>query len=110
MKEEEILKEAANYIAKNNEVLQMKVNEKKAVDDKIDLLKEQLLKQVKFAVGKEQERLEKEIAELTELKNQMEPYFTNVRKLMNIRKEISSVDAVNAELKKIYLKILIKSF
>ncbi len=100
MKEEEILKEAANYIAKNNEVLQMKVNEKKAVDDKIDLLKEQLLKQVKFAVGKEQERLEKEIAELTELKNQMEPYFTNVRKLMNIRKEISSVDAVNAELVK----------
>ena len=30
-KKEEILKEAANYVAKNNEVLQMKVNEKKVI-------------------------------------------------------------------------------
>lgn len=104
MEENAILKEAADYIAKNNGILQLKVNAKKVVDDEIDSLKEQLMKKVKSVVEKEKERLEKEIVELTKLKEQMEPYCARVKKLMTNRKEISSVDMLNVELVKDLLK------
>lgn len=96
MEEALILKEADEYITQNGEAVNVKVAEKNSLQSEIDVLYQKIITRTKTAVEKEKETVEKEISDLKSLKDGIQPYFEEVKKLQNYRQAIN-VEELTAE-------------
>lgn len=96
MEEDLILKEADEYIRQNGETVKVKEVEKTLLQTEIEKLYQKLINHTKTVVEKETENVENKISDLKTLKNEIQPYFEEVKKLQKIQKEIN-VEELNAE-------------
>lgn len=96
MEENLILKEADEYIKQNGEVVKVKEVDKATLQAEIDTLYQKVINRAKIVVEKEKETLESEISDLKVLKDEIQPYFDELKKLQKIRKAIN-VEELTAE-------------
>ncbi len=89
MEENLILKEADEYIRQNGETVKAKEAEKTLLQTEIEKLYQKLINHTKTVVEKETENLENKISDLKTLKDEIQPYFEEVKKLQKIHKEIN---------------------
>ena len=96
MEEDLILKEADEYIRQNGEAVRIKEEEKTLLETEIEKLYQKVIDRTKAAVEKEMETLENKISDLKTLKDEIQPYFDEVKKLQKIQKAIN-VEELTAE-------------
>lgn len=96
MEEKLILKEADDYIRQNGETVSVKEVEKTSLQAEIDALYQKIINRAKTVVDKEKETLATEIGDLKVLKDEIQPYFDEVKKLQKTRKEIN-VEELSSE-------------
>lgn len=96
MQEDLILKEADEYIRQNGEVVKAKEEDKTLLQTEIEKLYQKLINRTKTVVEKETENLENKISDLKMLKDEIQPYFDEVKKLQKIRKAID-IEKLTAE-------------
>ncbi|MCX4306112.1 MAG: AAA family ATPase [Acetatifactor sp.] len=96
MKEDLILKEADEYIRQNGEAVKVKEVNKTLLQTEIEKLYQKLIIRAKAVVDKETENLENKISDLKTLKDEIQPYFDEVKKLQKIQKAIN-VEELTAE-------------
>ena len=96
MEEDLILKEADEYIRQNGEAVRVKEEEKTLLETEIEKLYQKVIDRTKAAVEKETETLENKISDLKTLKDEIQPYFDEVKKLQKIQKAIN-VEELTAE-------------
>lgn len=96
MEEALILKEADEYIRQNGETVKIKEIDKTLLQEDIDALYQKIINCAKSVVEKEKEKLVVEISELKVLRDEIQPYFEEVKKLQKTRKEIN-VEELNTE-------------
>lgn len=96
MEEDLILKEADEYIRRNGEAVKKKEVDKTLLQTEIEKLYQKLINCAKTVVEKETKNLEIEISDLKTLKNEIQPYFDEVKKLQKIQKAIN-VEGLTAE-------------
>lgn len=97
MEETLILKEADEYIKQNGEVVRVKEVDRTTLQAEIDTLYQKVINCTKTVVEKEKEKLETEISDLKVLKEEIQPYFDEVKKLQKIRK-VFNVEELTAEM------------
>lgn len=96
MEEDLILKEADEYIRQNGEAVKVKEADKTSLQAEIEKLYQKVINRTKTVVEKETETLENKISDLKTLKDEIQPYFDEVKKLQEIKKEIN-VEELTAE-------------
>lgn len=96
MEEDLILKEADEYIRQNGEAVKIKEVNKTSLQTEIETLYQKVINHTKTVVEKEKEILENEISDLKALKDEIQPYFAEVKKLQKIQKAIN-VEKLTAE-------------
>lgn len=96
MEEDLILKEADEYIRQNGETVKEKEVDKTLLQTEIEKLYQKLINRTKTIVEKETKNLENKISDLKTLKNEIQPYFDEVKKLQEIQKAIN-VEELTAE-------------
>nr|WP_300837296.1 AAA family ATPase [uncultured Acetatifactor sp.] len=96
MEEDLILKEADAYIRQNGEVVKAKEVDKNSLQTEIEKLYQKVINRAKTVVEKEMETLENRISDLKALRDEIQPYFDEVKKLQKIQKEIN-VEELTAE-------------
>lgn len=96
MEEDLILKEADEYIRRNGEAVKKKEVDKTLLQTEIEKLYQKLINCAQTVVEKETKNLEIEISDLKTLKNEIQPYFDEVKKLQKIQKAIN-VEGLTAE-------------
>lgn len=96
MEETLILKEAEEYIRQNGETVKAKEVDRTLLQEQIDVLYQKIINRAKSVVEKETEKLVAEISDLKGLRDEIQPYFDEVKKLQKIRKEIN-VEELNEE-------------
>lgn len=96
MEEDLILKEADEYIRQNGEAVRVKEEEKTLLETEIEKLYQKVINCTKATVEKETETLENKISDLKTLKDEIQPYFDEVKKLQRIQKAIN-VEELTAE-------------
>lgn len=96
MEEDLILKEADDYIRQNGEVVKAKEVDKNSLQTEIEKLYQKVINRAKTVVGKETETLENRISDLKALRDEIQPYFDEVKRLQKIQKEIN-VEELTAE-------------
>lgn len=96
MEEALILKEADEYIRLNGEVVRIKEIEKTSLQAEIDVLYQKIINRTKTVVEKEKETLTTRICDLKVLKDEIQPYFDEVKKLQKTRKMIN-VEELSSE-------------
>lgn len=96
MEEKLILKEADDYIRQNGETVSVKEVEKTSLQAEIDALYQKIINRAKTVVDKEKKTLATEIGDLKVLKDEIQPYFDEVKKLQKTRKEIN-VEELSSE-------------
>ena len=96
MEEDLILKEADEYIRQNGEAVKVKEADKTSLQAEIEKLYQKVINRTKTAVEKEMETLENRISDLKTLKDEIQPYFDEVKKLQEIQKAIN-VEELTAE-------------
>ncbi len=96
MEEDLILKEADEYIRQNGEAVKEKEVDKTLLQTEIEKLYLKLINRAKTVVEKETKNLENKISDLKTLKNEIQPYFDEVKKLQEIQKAIN-VEELTAE-------------
>lgn len=96
MEEALILKEADDYIRQNGEIVKAKEVDKTLLQEEIETLYRKMINRVKSVVEKEKGKVVAEISDLKVLRDEVQPYFEEVKKLQKIRKEVN-VEELNAE-------------
>ena len=96
MEEDSILKEADEYIRQNGEAVKAKEEDKTLLQTEIETLYQKVINRAKTVVEKETKTLENEINDLKALKDEIQPYFDEVKKLQKIQKAIN-VEQLTAE-------------
>lgn len=96
MDETLILKEADEYIRQNGEVIGKKEVDKTTLQAEIDILYQKVINSTKIVAENGKKKLEAKIREMKSLKDEIQPYFGEVKKLQNIRKEFN-VEELTAE-------------
>lgn len=96
MDETLILKEADEYIRQNGEVIGEKEVDKTTLQAEIDTLYQKIINGTKIVAENGKKKLEAEIREMKSLKDEIQPYFVEVKKLQNIRKDLN-VEELTAE-------------
>lgn len=96
MEEDLILKEADEYIGQNGEAVKVKEADKASLEAEIEKLYQKVINRTKTVVGKETETLENKIRDLKTMRDEIQPYFDEVKKLQKIKKEIN-VEELTAE-------------
>ena len=96
MEEDLILKEADEYIRQNGEAVKAKEEDKTLLQTEIETLYQKVINRAKTVVEKETKTLENEINDLKALKDEIQPYFDEVKKLQKIQKAIN-VEQLTAE-------------
>ena len=96
MEEDSILKEADEYIRQNGEAVKAKEEDKTLLQTEIETLYQKVINRAKTVVEKETKTLENEINDLKALKDEIQPYFDEVKRLQKIQKEIN-VEQLTAE-------------
>ena len=91
MDEALILKEADEYIKRNGEIVSEKEVNKTLLQTEIETLYQKIINNTKTVAEKEKETLETKISDLKALKDEIQPYFDQVKILQKSRQ------AVNAE-------------
>ena len=92
MDEALILKEADEYIRQNGEAVREKEVARTSLQTEIENLYRKAINRIKAVVEKEEETLQKEISDLQVLKDEIQPYFDEVKKLQKIQKTIKVED------------------
>ena len=92
MDEALILKEADEYIRQNGEVVRVKEVARTSLQTDIENLYREAVNRTKTVVEKEKETLQTEISDLQMLKDEIQPYFDEVKKLQKIQKTIKVED------------------
>lgn len=96
MEEDLILKEADEYIRQNGEAVKVKELDKTLLQTEIEKLYKKLISRTKAVLEKETENLENKISGLKTLKDEIQPYFDEVKKLQKIQNVIN-VEKLTAE-------------
>ena len=96
MEEDLILKEADEYIRQNGEAVKKKEVDKTLLQTEIEKLYQNLINRAKTVVEKETKNLENKISDLKTLKDEIQPYFDEVKRLQKIQKAIN-VEELTAE-------------
>ena len=96
VEEDLILKEADEYIRQNGETVKVKEVDKTLLQTEIEKLYQNLINRIKTVVEKEKETLQNKINDLKTLKDEIQPYFDEVKKLQKIQKAIN-VEELTAE-------------
>lgn len=96
IEEDLILKEADEYIRQNGEAVKVKEVDKTLLQTEIEKLYQNLINRIKSVVEKETKNLENKISDLKTLKDEIQPYFDEVKKLQKIQKAIN-VEELTAE-------------
>ena len=96
MEEDLILKEADEYIRQNGEAVKIKEVDKTLLQTEIEKFYQSLINRTKTVVEKEKETLQNKINNLKTLKDEIQPYFDEVKKLQKIQKAIN-VEELTAE-------------
>ena len=96
MEEDLILKEADEYIRQNGETVKEKEVDKNLLQTEIEKLYQKVIDRTKTVVEKETETLESKICDLKTLRDEIQPYFDEVKKLQKIQKAIN-VEELTAE-------------
>ena len=96
MEEDLILKEADEYIRQNGEAVKKKEVDKTLLQTEIEKLYQTLINHTKTVVEKEKEILQNKISDLKDLKDEIQPYFDEVKSLQEIQGEIN-VEELTAE-------------
>lgn len=96
MEEDLILKEADEYIRQNGEAVKVKEEDKTLLETEIEKLYQKVINRTKAVVEKETGTLENKISDLKTLKDEIQPYFDEVKKLQKIQKAIN-VEELTAE-------------
>ena len=91
-----ILREADEYIRQNGEAVKEKEIDKASLQTEIETLYQKVINYIKNVVEKEKETLETEISSLKALKDEIQPYFDEVKKLQKTQKAIN-VEELTAE-------------
>lgn len=99
MEEGLILKEADTYIEENGEVVSIKELDKTTLLNEIEILYQNVINRAKFVVENEEKTLEFKISDLKILKDEIQPYFSEVKELQKTRKEINA-ENLTAEMAK----------
>lgn len=89
MEKDLILKEADEYIRQNGEVVRNKEVDKTSLQEEIEILYQKVIKRTKGIVKKEKESLESAIIDLKALKDEIQPYFDEIKNLQKIQKAIN---------------------
>ena len=76
-----ILKEADDYIQKNNEAVKVKTEDQTSLQVQIDALYQKIIQRAKNVVKEERQKLDAEISGLKALKTEVQPYFDAVKNL-----------------------------
>lgn len=92
MDEALILKEADEYIRQNGEAVREKEVARTSLQTDIENLYREAINRIKTVVEKEKETLQTEISDLQVLKDEIQPYFDEVKKLQKIQKTINVED------------------
>lgn len=87
-----ILQEADRYIEQNNAAVNAKTEARTALQAQVDDLYQSLILRTKQMSAEAQQKLSDEIANLTALNTQVQPYFDAVRQLDGIRPEELSAE------------------
>lgn len=96
-----ILKEADSYIRKNGEAVRAKEMEKAELQKEIDAIYQRVINCAKAVVEKEKRVLETEIEELKDLKDQVQPYFEEVKKLQDLGKIVNIEDLTTKKIEEL---------
>ncbi len=96
VEEDLILKEADEYIRQNGETAKVKEVDKTLLQTEIEKLYQNLINRIKTVVEKEKETLQNKINDLKTLRDEIQPYFDEVKKLQKIQKAIN-VEELTAE-------------
>ncbi len=96
MEEDLILKEADEYIRQNGEAVKKKEVDKTLLQTEIEKLYQKLINRAETVVEEETKNLKNKISELKTLKDEIMPYFDEVRELQKIQKAIN-VEELTAE-------------
>jgi exonuclease SbcC len=96
MEEALILKEADEYIKQNGETVKAKEVDKTLLQTEIETLYQKIINRAKNAVEKEKETLETEISDLKVLKDEIQPYFDEVKILQKFG-QVINVEELTAE-------------
>lgn len=89
MEEALILKEADEYIKQNGEAVKVKEVDKTLLQTETEALYQKLINRTKIVVEKEKETLETKISDLKVLKDEIQPYFDEVKILQKSRQGIN---------------------
>lgn len=99
MEEELILKEADTYIEENGKTVSIKEADKITLQNEIEILYQNVINRAKLVVENEKKTLELENSNLKILKDEIQPYFSEVKELQKTRKEINA-ENLTAEMAK----------
>lgn len=99
MDESLILKEADEYIRQNGEAVKVKEADKTLLQTEIETLYQKIINRTKSVVEKEKEMLETEINDLKALKDEMQPYFDEVKILQQFRQEVNAEEMTEEKAK-----------
>ena len=89
IEEDLILKEADEYIRQNGEAVKVKEVDKTLLQTEIEKLYQNLINRIKTVVEKEKETLQNKISDLKTLKDEIQPYFDEVKGLQKRQKAIN---------------------
>ncbi len=105
MEEDLILKEADEYIRQNGEAVKKKEVDKTLLQSEIEKLYQNLISRAKTVVEKETKNLENKISDLKTLKDEIQPYFDEVKKLQKIKKAINVEELTSEDVGKLLVAV-----
>lgn len=105
MEETLILKEADEYIKQNGETVKVKEVDKTTLQVEIDTLYHKVINSTKIVVEKGKKKLETEISDLKVLKDEIQPYFDEVKKLQKIRKVLNIEELIAEKVEELLVAV-----
>lgn len=94
-----ILKEADTYIEENGKTVSIKEADKITLQNEIEILYQNVINRAKLVVENAEKTLELKSSNLKILKDEIQPYFSEVKELQKTRKEINA-ENLTAEMAK----------
>lgn len=101
MDEALILKEADEYIKRNGEIVNEKEVNKTLLQTEIETLYQKIINNTKTVAEKEKETLETKISDLKALKDEIQPYFDQVKILQKSRQAINAEELTAEKVKEL---------
>lgn len=105
MEEVLILKEADEYIKRNGEVVRKKEADKTLLQTEIETLYRKIINDTKTIVEKEIETLETEISDLKALKDEIQPYFDEIKILQKFRQAIIAEELTEEKVEELLITV-----